>query len=118
MATTTTLYRLVGQGELDLIAASGFKSFPPRFPEQPIFYPVLTKNMLSRLLATGTQKTSVPDLQVTSWSSMLKVTIATLTHARRKSGKALRRQSRRSRTHRARQEMSIGKFYGGGQTVT
>ncbi len=38
---TTTLFRPVGQAELDLIAASGFRAFPPRLPEQPIFYPVL-----------------------------------------------------------------------------
>lgn len=35
------LYRPVGLAELELIAASGFRSFPPRLPEQPIFYPVL-----------------------------------------------------------------------------
>jgi len=38
---TTTLFRPVGQTELELIAASGFRAFPPRLPEQPIFYPVL-----------------------------------------------------------------------------
>jgi hypothetical protein len=38
---STTLYRPVGQAELDLIRASGFQGFPPRLPEQPIFYPVL-----------------------------------------------------------------------------
>jgi len=37
------LYRPVGTAELDLIAQSGYKSFPPRLPEQPIFYPVLNK---------------------------------------------------------------------------
>ena len=37
---TTTLWRPVGPKELDLIAASGFRRFPPRLPEQPIFYPV------------------------------------------------------------------------------
>jgi hypothetical protein len=37
------LYRPVGQGELDLIAATGFRAFPPRLGHQPIFYPVLTK---------------------------------------------------------------------------
>ncbi|MGK4008507.1 ADP-ribosylation/crystallin J1 [Sorangium sp. So ce1036] len=37
---TTTLYRPVGQAELDLIAASGYRRFPQRLPEQPIFYPV------------------------------------------------------------------------------
>ena len=38
----TTLYRPVGQTELDLIRASGFREFPARLPEQPFFYPVLT----------------------------------------------------------------------------
>lgn len=37
---TTTLYRPVGKDELALIAASGHRRFPPRLPEQPIFYPV------------------------------------------------------------------------------
>lgn len=34
------LYRPVGDVELALVAASGWKTFPPRLPEQPIFYPV------------------------------------------------------------------------------
>jgi hypothetical protein len=34
------LYRPVGQAELDLIAATGYRRFPPRLPDQPIFYPV------------------------------------------------------------------------------
>src|SRR5438876_11188013 len=42
-AGTTTLYRPVGPKELALIAASGFREFPPRLPEQPIFYPVLSE---------------------------------------------------------------------------
>jgi hypothetical protein len=33
----------VGPKELALIAASGFREFPPRLPEQPIFYPVLNE---------------------------------------------------------------------------
>lgn len=36
------LYRPVGSKELELIANSGYEGFPPRLPEQPIFYPVLT----------------------------------------------------------------------------
>lgn len=40
---TNTLYRPVGQKELDLIEASGWKHFPPRLDWQPIFYPVLTE---------------------------------------------------------------------------
>jgi hypothetical protein len=46
---TITLFRPVGQGELDLIAHAGFKSFPPRLPEQPIFYPVLTKEYAEQI---------------------------------------------------------------------
>ena len=37
------LYRPVGQKEYELIEQSGFKRFPPRLPEQPIFYPVLNE---------------------------------------------------------------------------
>jgi hypothetical protein len=40
---TTTLYRPVGPKELALIVASGDREFPPRLPEQPIFYPVLNE---------------------------------------------------------------------------
>ena len=43
MDETVTLYRPVGAEELDLIRESGFRAFPPRLPEQPIFYPVLTE---------------------------------------------------------------------------
>lgn len=37
---TVTLYRPVGPRELELIKAAGWREFPPRLPEQPIFYPV------------------------------------------------------------------------------
>jgi hypothetical protein len=37
------LYRPVGVKELELIAASGFRAFPPRLSWQPIFYPVLNR---------------------------------------------------------------------------
>ena len=40
---TITLFRPVGPKELELIRASGNRAFPPRLPEQPIFYPVLTE---------------------------------------------------------------------------
>lgn len=36
----TILFRPVGAAEMRLIEASGFRAFPPRLPEQPIFYPV------------------------------------------------------------------------------
>lgn len=38
---TVTLWRPVGPAELRLIEESGYRAFPPRLPEQPIFYPVL-----------------------------------------------------------------------------
>jgi hypothetical protein len=38
-----TLWRPVGPQELELIRQSGMRAFPPRLPEQPIFYPVLTE---------------------------------------------------------------------------
>jgi hypothetical protein len=41
--STVTLYRPVGPKELDLIKQSGFTAFPPRLPEQPIFYPVTSE---------------------------------------------------------------------------
>lgn len=37
------LYRPVSLAELELIKDSGWKRFPPRLPEQPIFYPVMNE---------------------------------------------------------------------------
>jgi len=49
MKETTTLFRPVGTKELALIEQSGFKAFPPRLPEQPIFYPVLNEEYASKI---------------------------------------------------------------------
>jgi len=38
--STITLYRPTGPLELTLVEQSGFKAWPPRLPDQPIFYPV------------------------------------------------------------------------------
>ncbi len=46
---TTKLFRPVGQRELNLIAAGGFKAFPPRLPEQTIFYPVLSQEYAEQI---------------------------------------------------------------------
>ena len=46
---TVTLYRPVGEGELALVHASGWKSFPARLPEQPIFYPVLSEEYATQI---------------------------------------------------------------------
>ena len=40
---TVTLWRPIGPKELKLIEESGMRAFPPRLPEQPIFYPVLSE---------------------------------------------------------------------------
>jgi len=40
---TRTLFRPVNQHELKLIEATDYQKFPPRLPEQPIFYPVLNE---------------------------------------------------------------------------
>ncbi|MBP7253558.1 MAG: RdgB/HAM1 family non-canonical purine NTP pyrophosphatase [Alphaproteobacteria bacterium] len=39
-----TLYRPTGPDEIKLLQASGFKRWPPRLPEQPIFYPVTNED--------------------------------------------------------------------------
>jgi len=49
MPEVTVLYRPVGKAELDLIRASGFVKFPPRLPEQPIFYPVLSETYAAQI---------------------------------------------------------------------
>ena len=49
MDKTVTLYRPSGKNELALIEASGFSAFPPRLPEQPIFYPVLNEEYATQI---------------------------------------------------------------------
>jgi hypothetical protein len=44
-----TLYRPVGPKELALIEQSGFAAFPPRLPEQPIFYPVTNQQYAEQI---------------------------------------------------------------------
>lgn len=48
-ADTVTLYRPIGQKELDLITASNFRAFPPRLAHQPIFYPVLNEEYATQI---------------------------------------------------------------------
>jgi hypothetical protein len=44
-----TLWRPVGPVELELIAATGYRAFPPRLPDQPIFYPVLSEEYATQI---------------------------------------------------------------------
>ena len=45
------LYRPVGTKELELIRKSGYIEYPPRLPEQPIFYPVLNEKYATEIAA-------------------------------------------------------------------
>ena len=57
MSSTVTLWRPTGKTELDLVAQSGWKKWPPRLPEQPIFYPVLNRQYATRIA----REWNVPD---------------------------------------------------------
>jgi hypothetical protein len=54
----TILFRPVGPKELELIEASGWRAFPPRLPEQPIFYPVLNEEYASQIARNWNVKDS------------------------------------------------------------
>mgnify|MGYP001475931833 CR=1 FL=1 len=57
------LFRPVGKAEYDLIAESGFTAYPPRLPEQPIFYPVLNEKMPEKLRRSGIGDTPTPSIR-------------------------------------------------------
>jgi hypothetical protein len=44
-----TLWRPVGPHELELIRRAGMRAFPPRLPDQPIFYPVLSEEYAAKI---------------------------------------------------------------------
>ena len=58
IAETVTLYRPVGPKELALIRESGFRAFPPRLPEQPIFYPVLNEPYATQIARDWNSKSA------------------------------------------------------------
>jgi hypothetical protein len=49
MMRSTVLFRPVGQHEYELVEATGFRSFPPRLPEQPFFYPVTNEEYATQI---------------------------------------------------------------------
>jgi len=55
---TITLFRPVGPRELALIKQSGYRAFPPRLPEQPIFYPVLDEEYARQIAGDWNVKQS------------------------------------------------------------
>jgi hypothetical protein len=44
-----TLWRPAGPEEIALVQASGWREWPPRLPEQPIFYPVLNEECATKI---------------------------------------------------------------------
>ena len=46
---TVTLWRPTGPKELALVEASGWRAWPPRLTDQPIFYPVLNEDYATRI---------------------------------------------------------------------
>jgi hypothetical protein len=44
-----TLWRPIGPRELELIREANMRAFPPRLPEQPIFYPVLSEEYATKI---------------------------------------------------------------------
>ena len=49
---TVMLFRPTGPKELELVAESGFERWPPRLPEQPIFYPVTNQAYAAEIART------------------------------------------------------------------
>src|SRR3954466_8177455 len=56
----TMLYRPVGTKELALIRAAGYRAFPPRLPEQPIFYPVTNEAYATKIARDWNTKHNDP----------------------------------------------------------
>ncbi|MFG3343096.1 ADP-ribosylation/crystallin J1 [Glycomyces sp. NPDC048151] len=46
---TLTLWRPCGPAELALVRESGWTAWPPRLPDQPIFYPVLNEAYATKI---------------------------------------------------------------------
>ena len=56
--TTVTLWRPTGPKELALVEESGWRAWPPRLPDQPIFYPVLNEDYATRIARDWNVKAS------------------------------------------------------------
>jgi hypothetical protein len=55
---TVTLWRPTGPQELALVEAAGWTAWPPRLPDQPIFYPVLSRDYATRIARDWNVKAS------------------------------------------------------------
>jgi len=55
---TVTLWRPTGPEELALVEASGWREWPERLPDQPIFYPVLNEDYATMIARDWNVKAS------------------------------------------------------------
>lgn len=55
---TVTLWRPTGPEELTLVEASGWREWPQRLPDQPIFYPVLNEEYATMIARDWNVKAS------------------------------------------------------------
>lgn len=55
---TVTLWRPTGPTELALVEESDWRAWPPRLPDQPIFYPVLNEDYAVRIARDWNVKAS------------------------------------------------------------
>lgn len=52
------MYRPTGPEEIKLVEESGFKKWPPRLPDQPIFYPVTNEEYAKQIATQWNVKSS------------------------------------------------------------
>lgn len=55
---TVELWRPTGPEEIELVRQSGSRRWPPRLPDQPIFYPVLNEDYATRIARDWNVKAS------------------------------------------------------------
>ncbi|MFC4627170.1 hypothetical protein ACFO6V_02920 [Promicromonospora alba] len=55
---TVTLWRPTGPTELALVEEAHWRAWPPRLPDQPIFYPVLNEDYATRIARDWNVKAS------------------------------------------------------------
>lgn len=55
---TVTLWRPTGPTELALVEGASWRAWPPRLPDQPIFYPVLNEDYATRIARDWNVKAS------------------------------------------------------------
>ena len=67
---TVTLWRPVGPQELDLIRQSGMRAFPPRLPDQPIFYPVTTEEYAVKIARVLQENNDTDALIAETWNQL------------------------------------------------